>query len=146
MGSRESNFVLSRVLGGLPLAIFANSATLDMPIWQMTLGYNLQLCQALLGPALHQESGPIFNPNPAFLSVQKLKSAPRALYQESRLKQEKNFSICPKLVINAERYGLILAPRLKKGYHQIWEANLQPLRPMLQHLLISSPQCSSIYQ
>jgi hypothetical protein len=27
-------------------------------------------------------------------------------------------------------YGLVLAPRLKKGYHQIWEANLQPLGPM----------------
>jgi hypothetical protein len=58
---------------------------------------------------------------------------------------EKNFSICPKLLINAELYGLVLAPRLKKGYHQIWEADLQPLGPMLQHLLISSPQCSSIY-
>jgi len=39
---------------------------------------------------------------------------------------EKNFSICPKLVISAEHYGLVLAPRQKKGYHQIWEANLQP--------------------
>jgi hypothetical protein len=26
----------------------------------------------------------------------------------------------------AELYGLVFAPRLKKGYHQIWEANLQP--------------------
>jgi hypothetical protein len=52
-------------------------------------------------------------------------------------KLEKIFSICPKLVINAELYGLVLAPRLEKGYHQIWEANLQPLGPMFQHLLIS---------
>jgi hypothetical protein len=37
------------------------------------------------------------------------------------------FSICPKLLINAELDGLVLGPRLKKGYHQIWEANLQPL-------------------
>jgi hypothetical protein len=29
--------------------------------------------------------------------------------------------------MNAEHYGLVLAPRQKKGYHQIWEANLQPL-------------------
>jgi hypothetical protein len=50
---------------------------------------------------------------------------------------EKIFSICPKLIINAELYGLVLAPRLKTGYHRIWEANLQPLRPMFQHLLIS---------
>jgi hypothetical protein len=27
---------------------------------------------------------------------------------------EKMFSICPKLLINAELYGLVLAPRLKK--------------------------------
>jgi hypothetical protein len=27
---------------------------------------------------------------------------------------EKNFSICPKLLINAELCGLVLAPRLKK--------------------------------
>jgi hypothetical protein len=47
---------------------------------------------------------------------------------------EKKNSICPKLLINAEHYGLVSAPRLKKGYHQIWEANLQPLRPMFQHL------------
>jgi hypothetical protein len=40
---------------------------------------------------------------------------------------EKIFLICPKLVIDAEIYGLVLAPRLEKGYHHIWEANLQPL-------------------
>jgi len=50
---------------------------------------------------------------------------------------EKNFSICPKLVINAEHYGPVLAPRLKKGYHQIWEANLQPFGPMFHHFLLS---------
>jgi hypothetical protein len=60
-----------------------------------------------------------------------------SLHKESRLTLKKYFSICPKLVINAEHYGLVLAPRLKKGYHQIWEANLQPLWPMLQHLLLS---------
>jgi hypothetical protein len=32
-------------------------------------------------------------------------------------------------------YRLVLAPRLEKGYHKIWEANLQPLGPMFQHLL-----------
>ncbi len=44
---------------------------------------------------------------------------------------EKKISICPKLVINAEHYGPVLAPRLKKGYHQIWEANLQPFGPII---------------
>ncbi len=40
---------------------------------------------------------------------------------------EKIFSICPKLLVNSELYGLVLAPRLKKEYHPIWEVNLQPL-------------------
>jgi hypothetical protein len=49
---------------------------------------------------------------------------------------EKIFSISLKLLINAELYSLLLTPRLKKGYHRIWEANLQPLGPMFQHLSI----------
>ncbi len=59
----------------------------------------------------------MFNPNQAFLLVQKLKSAPRASHQESRLKQKKIFSIWPKLLkllINAELYAIVLASRLKK--------------------------------
>jgi hypothetical protein len=51
-------------------------------------------------------------------------------------REKKTFQICPKLLKNAELCGLVLDPRLKKGYHQIWEANLQPLGPMFQHLLI----------
>jgi hypothetical protein len=50
---------------------------------------------------------------------------------------ENIFSIYPQLLISAELYGLVLATRLKKVYHPIWEANLQPLGPMFQHLLIS---------
>jgi hypothetical protein len=69
--------------------------------------------------------------------VQKLKLAPRAFTLGVKTEIEKIFSICPKLLINAELYGLVLDPRLKKGYHQIWEANLQPLGPMFQHLLVS---------
>jgi hypothetical protein len=38
--------------------------------------------------------------------------------------EKKNFSMCPKLLINVELYGCVLAPRLKKGYHPIWEADL----------------------
>ncbi len=37
-----------------------------------------------------------------------------------------------------------MASRLKKGYHQIWEANSQPLGPIFQHFLTSWRQCSSI--
>jgi hypothetical protein len=79
----------------------------------------------------------MFNSDQAFLLVQKLKLAPRAFTLGVKTEIEKIFSICPKLLINAELYGLVLDPRLKKGYHQIWEANLQPLGPMFQHLLVS---------
>jgi hypothetical protein len=49
---------------------------------------------------------------------------------KAELGEKKSF-ICPKLLINAELYGLVLILRLKKkGYHRIWEPNLQPLGPM----------------
>jgi hypothetical protein len=71
----------------------------------------------------------MFNSNQAFLLVQILKSGPRS-------EKENIFSICPKLPINAELYGLVLAPKLKKGYHQIWEAQFAtPWGLMFQHLL-----------
>jgi hypothetical protein len=43
-------------------------------------------------------------------------------------------SICSKVLINAELYGLVLAPRLK---NDTMEPNLQPLGPMFQLLLIA---------
>jgi len=57
----------------------------------------------------------MFNSNHAFLAfllVQKLISASGATLVKAEV--EKIFSICPKLLINAELYDLILAPRLKK--------------------------------
>jgi hypothetical protein len=59
----------------------------------------------------------------------KVETSPKGFTLGVKAKMEKkNFSICPKLLINAELYGLVLlAPRLEKGYHQIWEANLQTL-------------------
>jgi len=56
----------------------------------------------------------MFNPNPAFLLVQKLKSAPKGFTLGVKADIEKNFSICPRLVINAEHYGLVWAPMEKK--------------------------------
>jgi hypothetical protein len=60
----------------------------------------------------------MFNPNPTFLLVQKLKSAHFALCKAFTLGVkadiEKNFSICPKLVINAEHYGLSIGPKAEK--------------------------------
>jgi hypothetical protein len=58
----------------------------------------------------------MFNPIPAFLLVQKLKPAlARAFTLGVKAEREKkNFSICPKSPINAELYGLVLAPRLSQ--------------------------------
>jgi hypothetical protein len=59
----------------------------------------------------------MFNSNHAFLLVQKLKSALSAKLCTLGVKAKKEmiFSICcPKLLINVELYGLVLAPRLKK--------------------------------
>ncbi len=57
------------------------------------------------------------------------------------------FSICPKLLINAELDGLVLAPRLEKGYITPWNLGGQfaTLGANFQHLLISWHQCSSTY-
>jgi hypothetical protein len=65
----------------------------------------------------------------------KVEISPKDFTLGVKAELEKIFSICPQLLINAELYGLVLAPSLEKGYHRIWEANLHPLRPMSQHLL-----------
>ncbi len=57
--------------------------------------------------------------------------------QKLNLARPKGFTLRVKAVIekkfsiftNTELYGCALAPRLKKAYHPIWEANLQPLGP-----------------
>jgi hypothetical protein len=56
--------------------------------------------------------------------VKKLKSANNGFKVGVKAELEKIFSICLKLLINAELYGLGLAPTLEIGYHQIWEAYL----------------------
>jgi len=66
----------------------------------------------------------MFNPNPAFLFVQKVEISVKGCTLRVKAEIERNFSNVPQ--VNAELYGLVLAPRLKKGYHEIWEANLQP--------------------
>ncbi len=54
----------------------------------------------------------MLNPNPAFLLVKKLKSVPRALQVGVNADiTKKLFNLPPKLLINAERYGLVLAPQ-----------------------------------
>jgi len=57
----------------------------------------------------------MFNPNQAFLLVQKLKSAPRAfltlgLKAEKNLKKKKkSFQICPQVAAEPSSYDLVLA-------------------------------------
>jgi hypothetical protein len=59
--------------------------------------------------------------------------------------REKIFSICPKLLVNAELYGLVLASRLKKETNQfvkpICEVNVSAfinfLTSMFEHLLVT---------
>jgi hypothetical protein len=65
-------------------------------------------------PTLHKESRPRFNSNQVFLLEQELKSAPKGFTLGVKAEIEKIFSICPKLLINAKLYGLVLAPRLKR--------------------------------
>jgi hypothetical protein len=55
----------------------------------------------------------MFNPNQAFLS--KVEIGPKGFTLGVKADIEKTFSICPKLVINAELCGLVMAPMLKKG-------------------------------
>jgi hypothetical protein len=57
----------------------------------------------------------------------KVEISPKGFTLGVKAQLEKIFSICPKLLINAELYDLVLAPRLEKGYHGIWEANLKTL-------------------
>jgi len=50
--------------------------------------------------------------------------------------EKKLFSLL-QVLINAELMAFYWAQASKKRYHQNWEANLQPLGRMFQHLLIS---------
>jgi hypothetical protein len=55
----------------------------------------------------------MFNSNQAFLLLQKLKLIPRALHYV-KAEVEKIFSICPKLLINAELLLPCIRPKAEK--------------------------------
>jgi hypothetical protein len=60
-------------------------------------------------------SRPRFNSNQALLLVQKLKLAPKGFTLGVKAEIEKKiFSICPKLLRNAELYGLVISPKMLK--------------------------------
>jgi hypothetical protein len=46
----------------------------------------------------------------------KVEISPKVFTQGIEAKIKYIFSICPKLLIYVELYGLVLAPRVKKGY------------------------------
>jgi hypothetical protein len=71
--------------------------------------------------------------------------SPRALHSESRLKIEKIFSICFKLLINAELYGLVLASRLEKRIPLNLGSQFATLGANVPAFLMSLCQCFSIY-
>jgi hypothetical protein len=56
----------------------------------------------------------MLNSNQAYLLVQRLKSFPKGFTLGMEAEIEKKKSICPKLVINVEFYGLVLAPKAEK--------------------------------
>jgi hypothetical protein len=57
----------------------------------------------------------MFNSNQAFLLVQKLKISPKAVTLGVKAEIEKNLFNLPQVTNkNAELYGLVLGPRLKK--------------------------------
>ncbi len=57
---------------------------------------------------------------------------PQGLYARSQGWTRKNLFNLPQVTTKC---WTLLTPSLEKGYHRIWEANLQPLRPMFQHLV-----------
>jgi hypothetical protein len=64
----------------------------------------------------------MFNSNQAFLIGAKVEISPKGLYASSQGQS------APKLLINAQLYGLVLALRLKKGIPLDLESQfLQPL-------------------
>jgi hypothetical protein len=65
-------------------------------------------------------------PKSSILIDAKVEISPTGFTLGVKAEIEKKLFNLPPVQINAELYGLALAPRLEKGYHQIWEANLQP--------------------
>jgi hypothetical protein len=69
-------------------------------------------------------------PKPSIPIGAKVETSPKGFTLGVKVEIEKRNFHLPQVLINAELYGLVLASRLKKGYHQIWEANFQPLGTM----------------
>jgi hypothetical protein len=59
----------------------------------------------------------MFKPKSSIPIGAKAEISPKGFTLGVKAELEKIFSICAKLLINAELYGLVLTPRLEKGYH-----------------------------
>ncbi len=74
----------------------------------------------------------MLNLNPAFLLVQRLKSAPKGFTLGVKVEIEKKHFDLPQVC--TKKCGTLwpcIGPKAEKEYHRIWEANLQPLGSML---------------
>jgi hypothetical protein len=60
----------------------------------------------------------MFNPNQSIPNGAKVEIRTKHFTLGVRAELKKKNSICPKLFINAELYGLVFAPRLEKGYYR----------------------------
>jgi hypothetical protein len=61
----------------------------------------------------------MLNSNQAFLLMKKLKSTPRGFTLGVHAEIEKMLSICHKLLMYAELYGFVLAPKAETRTHLI---------------------------
>jgi hypothetical protein len=74
----------------------------------------------------------MFNPNQSIPTIgAKVEIGPKGFTLGVKAEIPKKNSICPKLLINDEVYGLVLAPRLKKRIQLNLRGQFaQPLGPM----------------
>jgi hypothetical protein len=75
------------------------------------------------------ESGPVYTWSQGQCSTQikhsidaKVEIRPKGFTLGVKAELPKMFSICPKVLINAELDGLLLAPRLEIGYQEVCDA------------------------
>jgi hypothetical protein len=80
----------------------------------------------------------MFSPNQAIPIGEKVEINPNGCTPGGKAELEKIFSICPKLLINAELYGLELTPKAGKRITIKFGRQIcNPWGPTFQHLFMS---------
>jgi hypothetical protein len=74
-------------------------------------------------------------PKPSIPTGGKVEISSKGFTQGVKAELEKIFSICPKLILNAELYWLVSAPRLEKDTIEFGRPICNPWGQMLQHSL-----------